>query len=302
MEDPVMRTDTHAGFRQPAGPGGPGLRCRRAAPGRCAAGFTLVELLVVVGIISVLMAIMLPSLRGAREQARRVVCASNQRQLIAGLLSYGNENRGHLPPHDIGINPFINNWVRETGNIGARATYPEPLPDGSGGVWLGMGFLYALNYIPTPEAYYCPSVKVDILTYPDGWERGVSAVSSQKVAGFSYRGFGQGPPYTISLREFDNEFRRLKLGRLKSPKALISDVAVFPQWYGSTASRFLWPHEYGLNVSYADGHVEYRNLGKAEYERAHRHTQQFWIADAYIPLLWFGLDEGNFQRLQASFP
>lgn len=54
-------------------------------------GFTLIELLVVVAIIAVLISILLPSLRAARKLAKRVVCASNMRQLGIGMFSYATE-------------------------------------------------------------------------------------------------------------------------------------------------------------------------------------------------------------------
>jgi len=61
-------------------------------------GFTLVELLVVVGIIALLISILLPALARARQNAQMVSCLARIKQLSLASLMYANENKGYLPP------------------------------------------------------------------------------------------------------------------------------------------------------------------------------------------------------------
>jgi prepilin-type N-terminal cleavage/methylation domain-containing protein/prepilin-type processing-associated H-X9-DG protein len=63
-------------------------------------GFTLVELMVVMGIIMVLAGLLLPTFARARERAHQTVCASNIRQILMALSLYAEENRGRYPPCD----------------------------------------------------------------------------------------------------------------------------------------------------------------------------------------------------------
>ena len=66
-------------------------------PERQLHGFTLIELLVVIAILSVLLAILTPSLNRAKELARQTICGSNLHHVGLGLMTYVAEKRGYIP-------------------------------------------------------------------------------------------------------------------------------------------------------------------------------------------------------------
>jgi prepilin-type N-terminal cleavage/methylation domain-containing protein/prepilin-type processing-associated H-X9-DG protein len=75
--------------------------------------FTLVELLVVIGIIALLVAMLLPVLGKAKEQANMVKCASNMRQIMTGIMMYAESNKGQLP-----LPPGVGDAYPYTGAVG----------------------------------------------------------------------------------------------------------------------------------------------------------------------------------------
>ena len=95
-------------------PEGTGLLrpCRTRGRG----AFTLVELLVVIGIIALLISILLPALNQAREQANMVKCLSNLRQIGMAAAAYTSANKGTVLPADVDLGPpyvdptFGRNW------------------------------------------------------------------------------------------------------------------------------------------------------------------------------------------------
>ena len=165
-------------------------------------GFTLVELLVVIGIIALLVSILLPSLAKAREAAVLVTCKSQMRQLGLAIHSYANENRDFVPPTG-----GYGESASKPGTPDLYATFDFPALIRGGttansryGAMLGITkdtanyvgpmFLWANKYITDPRMFYCGAEASSFIAW--------NGTSGAGATGFGYTGFLRGIQYGIA--------------------------------------------------------------------------------------------------------
>jgi prepilin-type N-terminal cleavage/methylation domain-containing protein len=137
-------------------------------------GFTLVELLVVIGIIALLISVLLPALNKARAASRTTACLSNLRQMGAAFNIYLSENKDHLPHYIWRTNPknpeisWDGYWIgilarakAQTGSLLCPETDAVPLntnpTGGSGGFGTAGSSRGPANTRPTRPACSTPS-------------------------------------------------------------------------------------------------------------------------------------------------
>ena len=134
-------------------------------------GFSLVELIVVISVTSLLMALLMPAMNQIRENAHRVICANNQRQVGQGLVIFHDDNRDQLPrssslhedesPRDLMIARRAVGW-------------DNLAQDG----WDGLGLLYSGHYCSAHQAFDCPSHHGDhhIDRYANLWDQSLGTI------------------------------------------------------------------------------------------------------------------------------
>jgi prepilin-type N-terminal cleavage/methylation domain-containing protein len=116
--------------------------------------FTLVELLVVIGIIALLVSILLPTLARARETAVRISCAANLHQIGVATFAYASDNRGALP-NLLSAGAYTDykfSYYTWDTSVTLGPTVPVPAS-------YGAGLLFDKKYVGDGKVLYCPGQK-----------------------------------------------------------------------------------------------------------------------------------------------
>ncbi|HZL37471.1 MAG TPA: DUF1559 domain-containing protein [Tepidisphaeraceae bacterium] len=220
-------------------------------------GFTLVELLVVIGIITVLIAILLPIIGKATEQARRVKCASNLRQIYCAMVMYANDMKGILP---------IAGGVGETEPyFGLITEIPGLLDYDNGQLWRE----FPIGIDARESIFLCPSDGPD---RPVGDEQGDIDPSIPYSRNFSYclnlrlrgltAGFVPGTPQMalwtgVNLSRINHPEHKVLVFDGRRPRHIADALATYDESFPANPRPLMGDRHSGkANVCFADGHVE----------------------------------------------
>ena len=153
-------------------------------------GFSLIDVLVSMAVVALLIGVLVPGLHQAKETARRIVCASNERQIGLAIAMYADENKQHIP-HSVFVNSGSHEedtYLADTIILRTNENLEMRDDETSARLWDGLGLLYSGDYLPAPPVFYCPSHTGDhpLSKYARLWK----GDSGEIVGNFQYRGIG----------------------------------------------------------------------------------------------------------------
>jgi len=203
-------------------------------------GFTLIELLVVIAIIAVLMGILMPALKRAREQGKRASCLNNLRSLTMAWTMYADANDETIPIADSSADPTVQGWVKFVNT--ANATEEEKREG------IEQGTLF--SYCPNEDSYRCPTgVRGEAVTYTI-----VDAMN-----GYTGHSWSKAPGRTF-IKRANIKQPGMRLVFLDEGRLSPNSWTIWydqPRWWDQITNR----HGQGTTVSFADNHCEYYKWG-----------------------------------------